>query len=242
MEYALSAGYRSIDTASLYRNEEGVGDGIRAGGVPREDIFVATKVWNDEQGFESTRDACKHSLGRLGLDYLDLYLVHWPILRTLEPTWRALESLLEDGLTRAIGVCNFLPEHLEALLAFAEVPPALNQVEFHPWLQQPSLQSYLAEQGIALEAWAPVMRGHAAEEPVLVEIASRHHVTPTQVSLRWILQLGHIAIPKSVHPARIDENADLFGFELSDAEMAAVATADRGRRFGPDPAVYAWNL
>lgn len=240
VEHALRHGYRHIDTAALYGNEEGVGEGLRASGVSREEVFITTKVWNDDQGFDTTRGALARSLERLGLDHVDLYLVHWPIAEQLEPTWRAMESLLADGLTRAIGVCNFLPRHLDALLDVAQVPPAVDQVEFHPWLQQPWLQAYLTEHDIELEAWAPLMRGHAAEEPGLVRIADAHGVTPTQVALRWILQLDYAAIPKSVHPDRIEQNADVFGFELSDDEMAAIDSLDRGQRFGPDPDVYAW--
>lgn len=241
VEHALRHGYRLVDTASLYDNESGVGEGLRASGVAREEVFVTSKVWNSEQGYDETRAACRRSLQKLGLDYLDLYLVHWPVKRTLESTWRAMESLLAEGLVRSIGVCNFLPHHLDALLDIASVPPSVDQVEFHPWLQQPSLQAHLAEHDIELEAWAPIMRGHAGEEPGLVSIAERHGVTPTQVALRWILQLGYIAIPKSVHVERIDQNADIFGFELSDEEMASIDTLDRGHRFGPEPDAYAWG-
>jgi len=241
VEHALRVGYRSIDTASLYANEEGVGEGLRASGVPRDEVFVTTKVWNTEQGYDETRAACERSLQKLGLQQLDLYLLHWPIESQLEASWRAMESLLAEGLTRAIGVCNFLPHHLDALLRIAQEPPTVDQVEFHPWLQQPGLQAYLAEHDIELEAWAPLMRGQAAEEPGLVRIADAHGVTPTQVALRWILQMGYVAIPKSVHAPRIEENADIFGFELSDKEMAAIDTLDRGHRFGPDPDEYAWD-
>lgn len=241
VETALRHGYRSVDTASLYGNEASVGEGLRAAGLAREDIYVTTKVWNDEQGFDGTRAALRRSLDRLGLARVDLYLVHWPVERHLETTWRAMESLLAEGLTSAIGVCNFLPHHLDALLDIAEVVPAVDQVEFHPWLQQPDLQSYLAAHDIVLEAWAPIMRGRAGEEPVLAEIAKRHDVTPAQVALRWILQLGHVAIPKSVHEERIRENSDVFGFSLSESEVAAISAVDRGMRFGPDPNVYAWR-
>ncbi len=241
IETALRAGYRSIDTASLYGNEEGVGTGMRASGVAREEVFVATKVWNDEQGYEETRAACLRSLERLGLDWIDLYLVHWPVKKHLEGTWRAMESLLADGLARSIGVCNFLPRQLDALLAIAEVPPSVDQVEFHPWLQQPDLQAYLSVNGIALEAWAPLMKGRVGEEPALAAVAQRHGVTPAQAAIRWTLQLGHIAIPKSVHPERITENFDVFGFELDDDDMLMIESADRGQRLGPDPYVYAWE-
>lgn len=237
---ALATGYRSLDTASLYGNEAALGEALRASGVDRDEVFVATKVWNDEQGFDATRAALAGSLDRLGLDHVDLYLVHWPRRATMESTWRAMESLLEEGLTRSIGVSNFLPHHLDALLQVAQVAPAVDQVEFHPWLQQPQLQAYLAEHDIALEAWAPLMKGHLDKEPALRAIGERHGVTAAQVTLRWVLQQGHVAIPKSVHADRIRENADVFGFELSDEEMVEIAALDRGFRFGPDPDTYAW--
>lgn len=241
VEYALRHGYRLVDTASLYGNEEGVGVGIRASEVPREDLFVTTKVWNDEQGYDSTREALERSLGRLGLEYVDLYLVHWPKRDTMADTWRAMEWALDEGLVRSVGVCNHLPHHLDALASTAHVPPAVDQVEFHPWLQQPGLQAYLAEHDIALEAWAPVMKGHVGEVPELAEIGRRYAKSPAQVAIRWVLQLGYVAIPKSVHDERIAENADVFDFELTDEEMAAIDSLDRGHRFGPDPDVYAWE-
>lgn len=241
VEYALQAGYRSIDTASLYGNEAEIGRVVAASGIPRSELFITTKVWNDEQGFEGTRAALGQSLERLGLDHVDLYLVHWPIRHQMEGTWRAMESLLSEGLTRAIGVCNHLPAQLDVLLSLADVPPAVDQVEFHPWLQQPGLQAYLAEHGIALEAWAPLMKGRIGEAPEIVAIAERHGVSPAQIGLRWILQLGHVTIPKSVHPERIAQNADIFGFELSDAEIAAIDALDRGHRFGSNPETLAWG-
>jgi methylglyoxal/glyoxal reductase len=240
VEIALARGYRSIDTASVYGNEKGVGEGLRVSEVPRAEVFMTTKVWNDEQGYEQTKAALVRSLERLGTDYVDLYLVHWPARAMMEPTWRAMEELKEEGKTRAIGVCNHLPHHLEALLSIAEVPPVVDQVEFHPWLQQPSLQAYLAEHDIALEAWAPLMKGRVAEVGELAGIARRHSVSAAQVAVRWILQQGYVAIPKSVHEDRIASNADVFGFELDDAEMALIGTLDRGKRLGPDPDTYAW--
>lgn len=237
---ALRIGYRSVDTASLYGNETEVGAAVRNSGLPRSDVFVTTKVWNEEQGYSETRAALAASLGRLGMDYVDLYLVHWPNRERMRGTWRAMEELLAEGATRAIGVCNHLPYQLDVLLDGANVPPAVDQVEFHPRLQQPDLQSYLAEKGIALEAWAPIMRGRVAEIPQIVAIAERHEVTPAQVSIRWALELGHIVIPKSVHPSRIAENADVFGFELSEEEHETLASLDRGERLGPDPNTYNW--
>lgn len=236
---ALALGYRSVDTASLYGNEEGVGRGIRESGLAREDVFLTTKVWNDQQGFDKTIAALEESLGKLGTEYVDLYLVHWPRAELMAETWRAMERLLADGRTRAIGVCNHLPHHLEALLRTAEVPPALDQVEFHPWLQQPSLQTYLVEHDIVLEAWAPLMKGRISECAELLSVAEKHDVTPAQVAIRWILQQGYVTIPKSVHAERIAENADVFGFALDDTDIELIAGADRGHRFGPDPDNYA---
>lgn len=238
---ALEVGYRSIDTASMYENERSIGRALRASGLVREELFVATKVWNDEQGEEGVRGAMERSLGRLGLDYVDLYLVHWPIPRLYESTWRGMQALLAEGRTRAIGVCNFLEPHLEALGAVADVPPMVDQVEHHPLLQQPGLRRYCRDRGIALQAWAPIMRGRAAEVPVLVEIAEANGATAVQVALRWALQHGTIVIPKSANPERIRENADLFGFELSDGEMAAIDALDRGEagRSGKHPDEFA---
>ena len=238
---ALRCGYRSIDTASLYGNERGIGEAVAASGIARNDIFLTTKVWNDEQGFNETLAACERSLERLGTDYLDLYLVHWPVKSKMEDTWRAMEDLRESGVVRAIGVCNHLPHHLRALLDVARIAPAVNQVEFHPWLQQPSLQAFCAEHDIMLEAWAPLMKGRVAEEPELVRIAGDHGVSPAQIAIRWVLQQGYIVIPKSVHVDRIASNLDVFGFELSDEEMVAIGALDRGHRFGPDPDAYAWD-
>jgi diketogulonate reductase-like aldo/keto reductase len=237
---ALRLGYRSVDTASLYRNEDEVGEAIRESGVPREEVFVATKVWNDEQGYQETKAALARSLRRLGTDYVDLYLVHWPNRELMPHTWRAMEELLGEGKTRAIGVCNHLPNQLEALLSVAEVPPAIDQVEFHPGLQRPALQSYLAEKGIVLEAWAPIMRGRVAHIPEIVAIARRLGATPAQVAIRWVLELGHVVIPKSVHEERIAENADVFSFELSAEDHKTLASLDRDERLGPDPATYNW--
>lgn len=231
---ALELGYRSIDTASLYGNEAGIGAAIAASGVPRSEIFLASKVWNDEQGFDRTLAAFERSLTRLGTDYLDLYLVHWPREQTPD-TWRALERLYAEGSVRAIGVCNHLQHHLEELLGVADVAPMLDQYEFHPWLQQPSLREYCAAHDMVVEAWAPLMKGRAGDVPELVAIASAHGKSPAQVAIRWLLQLGVVTIPKSVHPGRVAENADVFDFALTGEEMATIATLDRGYRFGPEP-------
>ncbi len=237
---ALELGYRSIDTASMYENEEVIGRALREGGVPREDVFLTTKVWNDEQGFAETQRALARSLRRLGTDYIDLYLVHWPVREHFYETWQAMESLLAEGYARAIGVCNFLVPHLELLAEKADVMPMVDQYEFHPYLQQPGLHAYCDENGIAVEAWAPIMRGRVDAVEALVEIGERHSKSPAQVSLRWLLQRGAIVIPKSVHAGRIRENAELFDFELSDAEMAAIDALDRGERLGRDPMTMAW--
>lgn len=231
---ALQDGYRSIDTASLYENEEGIGAAIRASGVPRGDIFLTSKVWDTEQGYNSTLRAFDHSLKRLGTDYLDLYLVHWPHPETPE-TWRAMERLYAEGMVRAIGVCNHQQHHLEALMDSAEVVPMVDQHEFHPWLQQKDLLAFCNSHRIVTEAWAPVMRGHAPEVPALVEVGKKYGKTPEQVSIRWILQSGVVAIPKSIHPERVTENADVFDFSLTPEEMAAIDAEDRGHRLGPDP-------
>jgi len=231
---ALEFGYRSIDTASLYGNEAGIGAAIAASGVPRSELFLTSKMWNDEQGFDTTLSAFERSLARLGTSYLDLYLVHWPREQTHD-TWRALERLYAEGAVRAIGVCNHLEHHLEALLAVADVPPMIDQYEFHPWLQQPSLRAYCQSHGIVVEAWAPLMKGRVAEVPELVAIAAAHGKTPAQVAVRWLLQLDVVTIPKSVHAGRIAENADVFDFALTGAEMATIASLDRGYRFGPEP-------
>lgn len=236
----LELGYRGIDTASLYGNEVGVGRAIAESGVPRGELFVATKVWNDDQGYRATLDAFDRSLEKLRMDYVDLYLIHWPIPELMAATWRAMEEIYESRCARTVGVCNFLAHHLEELCAVATVPPAVNQVEHHPHLQQPQLREYCRDKGVVLQAWAPVMRGRVFDVPILVEIAERHGVTPAQVSIRWILQHEVTTIPKSVHSERVRENADVFGFELSPADMAAIDALDRGERMGPDPDRFAF--
>ncbi|MBN2823032.1 MAG: aldo/keto reductase [Coriobacteriia bacterium] len=239
--FALDAGYRSIDTASLYGNERSIGAALGASGVCREDVFLTSKVWNNEQGYDQTLAALDASLERLDTTYLDLYLVHWPIKRLLQPTWRAMEDALGQGKVRAIGVCNFMQHHLEALLEVAEVAPMLDQYELHPWLQQPSLRRFCKSNGIAVEAWAPLMRGRVGEVPELVGIADQHGVSPAQVSLRWLLQSDVVVIPKSVHAERIRANAGALDFLLSQAETAAIDSLDRGERLGRDPDDLAWN-
>ncbi|WP_069170112.1 aldo/keto reductase [Streptomyces griseus] len=234
---ALDAGYRSIDTAAVYGNEVGVGRALADSGLPRDDLFVTTKVWNSDQGYDATLAAFDTSLGKLGLDHVDLYLVHWPSpARGLYPeTWRALEKLAAEGRIRAAGVSNFQPAHLHRLTEGSSLVPAVNQIELHPGLQQAELRALHARYGIVTEAWSPLAQGALLDDEVLVTIAGRHGKSPAQVVLRWHLQLGNVVIPKSVTPARIRQNIDVFDFELSDAEMDAVAGLDRGMRTGPDP-------
>lgn len=238
IRWGLADGYRTIDTAALYANEDSVGRMVRESGIAREDVFVTTKVWNTDQGYDTTLRAFDASLERLGFDYADLYLVHWPIGGQMRDTWKAMEEILASGRTRAIGVCNHLVHHLEELATFADTMPALNQFEHHPRLQQPELVAYCREHGIAVQAWAPIMRGRVLLIPELVAIAQTHGKTPAQVTLRWILQTGALTIPKSIHENRIRENADLYDFELTDAEMAIIESLDRGERIGPDPDRY----
>jgi diketogulonate reductase-like aldo/keto reductase len=238
VRYGLSIGYRTIDTAALYGNEDSVGRMVRESGIPREDVFVTSKVWNTDQGYESTLEAFERSLSALDLGYVDLYLVHWPIRDKMRDTWRAMEEILASGRTRAIGVCNHLRHHLEALEGFAHTMPALNQFEHHPRLQQRDLVEYCWDRGITVQAWAPIMRGRVSLIPELVQIAQEHGKTAAQVSIRWILQSGVITIPKSIHEHRLAENCEVYDFELSDSEMAMIDSLDRGERIGPDPDRY----
>jgi methylglyoxal/glyoxal reductase len=235
---ALEIGYRSIDTASFYGNEKGVGNAIRDSGIPRDEIFVATKIWNDDQGYESTLKAFEVSRKLLGLERMDLYLLHWPVGGLYPESWRALEKLYRDGAVRAIGVSNFLIRHIETLLETAEIVPTVNQVEFHPLLRQPELMAYCREKGIQLQAWSPLTRGKHLDEPVLTEIAAAHSKTPAQVILRWDLQHQVVTIPKSIKPERIRENADIFDFALSQNEMNRIDRLDQGLRLGPDPETF----
>lgn len=232
---ALEAGYRHIDTAAIYGNEQDVGRAVQASGLDRSEVFVTTKVWNGDQGYESTLGAMDASLDRLGMDYVDLYLVHWPKPQHTEGTWRAMEEIQAAGKARAIGVSNFLPHHLDQLAETATVMPSINQIEFHPHLQSPEVVSSCAERGILIEAWSPIKRGRIVDDPELGEIAAAHGVTVAQVVLRWMLQRGIVTIPKSVTPSRIAENIDLYGFELTDEEMTRIDAMDRGERIGPHP-------
>ncbi|MEB3751316.1 MULTISPECIES: aldo/keto reductase [Geobacillus] len=232
---ALEMGYRHIDTAAFYENEEGVGQAIRESGIPREQVFVTTKVWNTDQGYETTLKAFDKSLKKLGFDYVDLYLVHWPVKGKYKETYKALEKLYKDGYVRAIGVSNFQIHHLQDVLADCEIKPMVNQVEYHPRLTQKELHAFCRENGIQLEAWSPLMRGEILNEPTIVEIGKKYGKTPAQVVLRWDLQNSVVTIPKSVTPARIKENADLFDFSLSDEEMKRIDALNANKRIGPDP-------
>ncbi|PZS29629.1 MAG: oxidoreductase [Pseudonocardiales bacterium] len=237
---ALETGYRSIDTAAAYQNEEGVGRAVASCGLAREDVFVTTKLWNSDHGYDQALRAFDASAGRLGLDTVDLYLIHWPVPtadRYVE-TWKALEKLAADGRVRAIGVSNFTVEHLRRLFAETGTVPAVNQVELHPHFQQTELRAEHTEHGIATEAWSPLGQGAALSDATITRLAKRHGVTPAQVVLRWHLQVGNIVIPKSVTPARIQENFDVVTFDLSAEDLTAIADLETGRRIGPDPATF----
>ncbi|MFF9351910.1 aldo/keto reductase [Streptomyces sp. NPDC014734] len=234
---ALKAGYRSIDTAAIYGNESGVGRALAASGLPREELFVTTKLWNADQGYDATLRAFDASLDKLGLDHLDLYLIHWPTpARDLYPdSWRAIERLAAEGRIRAAGVSNFQPAHLTRLMENSTLVPAVNQIELHPGLQQAELRAFHARHGIITEAWSPLAQGAVLSDPAVTAIAERTGKSPAQVVLRWHLQLGNVVIPKSVTPARIRQNLDVFDFELTDEDMDAIAATDRGLRTGPHP-------
>lgn len=236
VQAAIAAGYRRIDTASLYGNERGVGEGIRQSGVARDQIFVTTKVWNDDMRTGRIEEALEKSLQKLGFDYVDLYLLHWPVSGKIIPAWQALERLYREGRVRAIGVSNFMIPHLEDLLSSTRVVPAVNQIEFHPYLQSRALLNYCRGKNIQLEAWSPLMQGGPLlQNPVLEDIARAHGKTPAQIILRWDLQMGVATIPKSARAERLAANANVFDFALSEAEMRAIAGLDRGQRAGPDP-------
>ncbi|TGE02538.1 aldo/keto reductase [Methylobacterium nonmethylotrophicum] len=238
---ALEAGYRLIDTAAMYGNEAGVGRAIAASGLPREEVFVTTKVWNDRHGYDETLRACEESLARLGLDHVDLYLVHWPVPQrgATVDTWRALMRLREDGRARSIGVCNFTVEHLKRVIDATGSTPSINQVELHPRFQQTALRAFHREAGIVTEAWAPLGRGGVLDDPVIQAIAGKHGRTPAQVVLRWHLDAGTVAIPKSATPARIRENREVSGFSLDADDLARIAGLDDpAGRMGPDPETF----
>ena len=237
---ALETGYRHIDTAAAYRNEAGVAQAIRESGVKRDEIFVTTKCFNDNHGFSEAKQALHSSLEQLGMDRVDLYLIHWPVPSQDKyvETWKAFIDAQQEGLVRSIGVSNFQPDHLQRLVTETGVTPAVNQVELHPRLAQPQLRQVHASLGIATEAWSPLAQGAVLDDPVITRVAQAHDRTPGQVVIRWHLQLGNIVIPKSVTPERIRENFEVFDFELSGEEMAQIESLDRGERIGPDPDTF----
>lgn len=232
---ALNNGYRSFDTAAIYRNEEGVGQAIKESTVPRKDLFITTKVWNSDQGYESTLQAFDASIEKLGLDYVDLYLIHWPVKGKYTETWKALEKLYKDGRVRAIGVSNFNIHHLEDIMEIAEIIPMVNQVEYHPHLTQKELHNFCKKHGIQLEAWSPLKQGELLSEPTINKIARKYQKSPAQIILRWDIQNQVVTIPKSINESRIIENANIFDFELTPVEMSEIDALNKDHRIGPDP-------
>lgn len=238
--HALQAGYRHIDTATIYGNEAGVGQAFHASGLERSDIFVTTKCWNTDHGHQDAKRALKESLGRLGMDHVDLYLIHWPLAGQDQyvETWRAFIELQAEGLTRSIGVSNFQAAHLERLVAETGVTPPINQVELHPQFQQAGLRREHTDLGMLTEAWSPLGKGKVFADPAVQAMAEAHGKSPAQIVLRWHVQLGNVVIPRSVNPERIQENFDVFDFALSDEQMASLEALDTGERTGPDPDTF----
>ena len=235
---AIQVGYRAIDTATIYKNEEGVGQGIKECNVPREELFITTKVWNDDLGYEETLAAFDKSLEKLQLEYLDLYLIHWPVAGKYKDAWKALEKLYKEKRVRAIGVCNFHQHHLENLLEEAEIVPMINQIELHPLLSQTKLRTYCKEKYIQVEAWSPLGQGTLLEHPELLDIAKIHNKSVAQIILRWDLQNDIITIPKSIREIRMKENIDIFDFELTGEEMALIDSLNKDARVGSNPEKY----
>jgi methylglyoxal/glyoxal reductase len=239
VKFAIKHGYRSIDTAAIYGNEEGVGQAIREAiteyDIKREELFITSKVWNSDLGYDSTISAYKTSLRKLGLDYLDLYLVHWPVEDKYKEAWQALETLYKDGKVKAIGVSNFQVHHLEKVMKDAEIKPMVNQVEYHPRLTQKEVKAFCHQHGIQFEAWSPLMQGQLFDNPILKEVASKYNKTVAQVILRWDLQNGVVTIPKSTKEHRIIENSNIFDFKLTTEDMDRISNLNENFRVGPDP-------
>lgn len=236
VRWAIEAGYIHIDTAKIYNNEKSVGQGVRDSGVAQEKLFITTKLWNNDMRANRQQQAFEESLRLLGMEYVDLYLIHWPVKNYLE-SWKAMEKIYASGKAKAIGVSNFQPHHLDTLISNSEIVPAVNQIELHPHLTQEPLRKYCAGKGIAIEAWSPIggQGGNLLSEPVLKDIAAKHGKSPAQVVIRWDLQSDIITIPKSVHQARIKENGSIYDFELSKDEIAAIDKLNKNKRVGPDP-------
>jgi len=235
VNFALRVGYRHVDTARVYGNEADVGEAVRESGVPRGDLFVTTKLWNSDQGYDSTLRACEGSLKRLGLDYLDLYLVHFPVTDVRKESWRAMEALLKKGRCRAIGVSNFTIRHLEELIEESHVIPSVNQVEFHPFLYQKELLKYCQNRGIQVEAYSPLARGERLKHPRIISLATKYSKTPAKLMIRWGIQHGLVVIPKSTREERIRENSQLFDFDISDDDMRSLDSLNQDLRLNWDP-------
>lgn len=235
VDWAIETGYRLIDTAAIYKNEYSIGEGIRRAGIAREELFLTTKLWNADQGYESTLNAFDESLNRLGVTYVDLYLIHWPVAGKFKESWRAMEKIYRSGRAKAIGVSNFHKHHLEELMETAQIMPMVDQIELHPTFTQEPLRKFLNAHEIAVEAWSPLGQGKSLNEPIIKEIAAKYQKTTAQIIIRWHIQRDTIVIPKSVHEERIKENFDVFDFELSIEDMEKINTMNKNERLGPDP-------
>lgn len=238
VKWALEAGYRLIDTAAIYKNERGVGNAVKASGIPRNELFITTKAWNENQRNGTVMEGFKESLELLQTDYVDLYLIHWPVKEKYTATWKVMEEIYRSGKARAIGVCNFLQHHLEDLFQIADIVPMVNQVECHPHLVQQPLIDFCQARNIIYEAWSPIMRGAVNTIPLFIELSKKYKKTPVQIVLRWDLQKGIVTIPKSVHQERIKSNADIFDFELSAEDICSIDALDKNKRFGSHPDTF----